>query len=126
MLNGCGYALFGVPPGDLETTWRDDAVLSSPGLSPLLGRNNISTIAATTEANFLSSDISVRRFSKTRLYTPGRILHIVSRKKTRQERLALINFIYLDFYVVFIFLGKQALVAQLMKCDGQRPKTLWI
>ncbi|XP_017777073.1 PREDICTED: sn1-specific diacylglycerol lipase beta-like [Nicrophorus vespilloides] len=88
LLNGCGYALFGVPPSDLESTWRDDSSIRAPGLSPLLGHREIPTVAATTEAALLSRDISVRRFSKTRLYTPGRILHIVSRKRTKAEKKA--------------------------------------
>jgi len=89
LLNGCGYALFGVPPGDLESTWRDDVRLTaSGGMSPLLGHKAIPTVAASTEAALLSRDISVRRFSKARLFTPGRILHIVNRKKTKAEKKA--------------------------------------
>lgn len=88
ILNGCGYALFGVPSGDLESTWRDDLVSSSSGRSPLLNRETIPTIAATTEVGLLSRDISQRRFSQIRLYTAGRILHIVNRKKTKAERKA--------------------------------------
>lgn len=38
------------------------------------------------EAALLSRDLSVRRFSKIRLYTAGRILHIVSRKKTKTDK----------------------------------------
>lgn len=94
LLNGFGYTLFGVPPRDLETTWRDFAAASNqtqphqPGTSPLLGNNsrNVPTVAESTEAALLSRDITVRRFSQTKLYTPGRILHIVSRKKTKTER----------------------------------------
>ncbi|CAH0555976.1 unnamed protein product [Brassicogethes aeneus] len=86
LLNGFGYALFGVPPGDLESTWRDETTPS--GESPLLGREVVQTVAASTEAALLSRDISVRRFSKARLFTAGRILHIVSRKKTKAERKA--------------------------------------
>ncbi|XP_044755828.1 diacylglycerol lipase-beta-like [Coccinella septempunctata] len=84
LLNGFGYALFGVPPGDLESTWRDD--LTAPGRSPLLGYQFIPTVAASTEAALLSRNITVRRFSKARLFTAGRILHIVSRKKTKSEK----------------------------------------
>ncbi|EFA10154.1 diacylglycerol lipase-beta [Tribolium castaneum] len=86
LLNGFGYALFGVPSRDLETTWRDE-MATAPGRSPLLNRS-IPTVAASTEAALLSRDICVRRFSKTRLFTAGRILHIVSRKKTKAERKA--------------------------------------
>lgn len=34
----------------------------------------------------ISHDFTERRFSKTRLYTGGRILHIVRRKKTELEK----------------------------------------
>lgn len=84
LLNGFGYALFGVPNGDLESVWRDE---TGSGKSPLLPRS-IPTVAASTEAALLSRDICVRRFSKTRLFTAGRILHIVARKKTKAERKA--------------------------------------
>jgi sn1-specific diacylglycerol lipase len=46
LLNGFGYALFGVPSGDLETTWRDE-IATVPGRSPLLDRS-IPTVAAST------------------------------------------------------------------------------
>lgn len=42
----------------------------------------------------LSRDIGVRRFSKTRLFTAGRILHIASRKKTKAERFNSSTFFY--------------------------------
>lgn len=38
----------------------------------------------------LSRDLHLRRFSNTRLFTPGRILHIAVRKKTKSERYFLI------------------------------------
>ncbi|XP_025832678.1 sn1-specific diacylglycerol lipase beta [Agrilus planipennis] len=85
LLNGCGYALFGVPPCDLESTWKKD-LSSPPGRSPLLEPKEIHTITSSEEAGILTRDISQRRFSKTRLYTAGRILHIVNRKKTKTER----------------------------------------
>lgn len=45
LLNGFGYALFGVPPADLETTWRDETNISTvEGASPLLGRRMINSI----------------------------------------------------------------------------------
>lgn len=47
LLNGIGYALFGVPPGDLESTWRDETA-TTPGQSPLLGHRFIPTVAAST------------------------------------------------------------------------------
>lgn len=42
LLNGFGYALFGVPPADLETTWRDETNVD--GGSPLLGRRMVNSI----------------------------------------------------------------------------------
>lgn len=54
VLNGLGYALFGVPSRDLETTWRDVTQISlqqngQPGASPLLGDSRpIATITGTT------------------------------------------------------------------------------
>lgn len=84
LLNGFGYALFGVPSRDLESTWRDETLNSAPSRSPLLGYQFIPTVAASTEAALLSSNVSVRRFSKIRLFTAGRILHIV-RKKVKSE-----------------------------------------
>ncbi|XP_050310240.1 diacylglycerol lipase-beta-like [Anthonomus grandis grandis] len=88
ILNGLGYTLFGVPPRDLESTWKDDMIPEFQELprSPLLGGRVIPTVAASTEAAFLSRDLSVRRFSETRLYIAGRILHIAQRKKTKTER----------------------------------------
>uniref|UniRef100_A0A8W7P7A3 sn-1-specific diacylglycerol lipase n=1 Tax=Anopheles coluzzii TaxID=1518534 RepID=A0A8W7P7A3_ANOCL len=87
MLNGFGYALFGVPSRDLETTWHDvTEITKKAAQSPLLsGERPIQTVA-TAEGGLLSSEISLRRFAKTRLYTGGRILHIVRRKKTELEK----------------------------------------
>lgn len=87
MLNGFGYALFGVPSRDLETTWHDvtEITKKANGQSPLLGERPIQTVS-TAEGGLLSSEISKRRFAKTRLYTGGRILHIVRRKKTELEK----------------------------------------
>lgn len=49
LLNGFGYALFGVPSGDLETVWRNEEVTNTSGRSPLLdGRAPIPTVAAST------------------------------------------------------------------------------
>jgi hypothetical protein len=37
MLNGFGYAMFGVPTNDLETTWKSECTApSAPGHLPLL------------------------------------------------------------------------------------------
>lgn len=66
VLNGLGYALFGVPSRDLETTWRDVTQISlqqntQPGASPLLGDPRpIATITGTTVS--LSIDPMIRIF----------------------------------------------------------------
>lgn len=90
MLNGFGYALFGVPSRDLETTWHDVSEFSvqlneqNQNLAPEVNPISLDTI--NSEAALLSREISVRRFAKTRLYTGGKILHIVRRKKTELEK----------------------------------------
>lgn len=44
-MNGFGYALFGVPPADLETTWRNETDVSTiEGASPLLARRGLTSI----------------------------------------------------------------------------------
>lgn len=51
MLNGVGYAFFGIPSRDLEKTWKDvtDIENGRCGQSPLLGeRQVISTITTST------------------------------------------------------------------------------
>lgn len=40
----------------------------------------------TQESRLLSREIAVRRFARNRLYTGGKILHIVRRKKTELEK----------------------------------------
>lgn len=48
MLNGFGYALFGVPSRDLETTWHDvTEITKKAAQSPLLtsGERPIQTVA---------------------------------------------------------------------------------
>lgn len=83
MLNGFGYTMFNIPSRDLETTWRDVSDLS-------VQQNDAATSSDTdqinAEAALVSSEISERRFAKTRLYTGGKILHIIRRKKTEMEK----------------------------------------
>lgn len=90
MINGFGYALFGVPSRDLESTWRTDMSTAPPsvqGQLPLLyDPYHTHSLDTNPEANLLAKDVTLRRFSRTRLYTAGRILHITHRKKTKQER----------------------------------------
>ncbi|CAH4037336.1 diacylglycerol lipase-beta isoform X1 [Pieris brassicae] len=87
MLNGFGYALFGVPARDLESTWRRpedlEANHSDDSTDALLSQG-VSTVSA--EAALVSRNVFTRRFSTARLFTPGRILHIVRRKRMGIEK----------------------------------------
>lgn len=82
MLNGFGYTMFNIPSRDLETTWRDVSDLSTHESTP----SPLDVDKINAEAALVSSEISSRRFAKTRLYTGGRILHIIRRKKTEMEK----------------------------------------
>lgn len=87
MLNGFGYALFGVPARDLESTWRrpeDLEATHSDDSADALLVPSVSTVSA--EAALVSRDIFVRRFSSARLFTAGRILHIARRKRMGIEK----------------------------------------
>lgn len=81
MLNGFGYTLFTIPSRDLETTWREVSEISVQQSMPLSDIDQVSS-----ESALVSREISLRRFAKTRLYTGGRILHVVRRKKTEMEK----------------------------------------
>lgn len=81
MLNGFGYTLFNIPSRDLETTWRDVSDLSVQSEAAPSNSDKVNA-----EAALVSKEISSRRFAKTRLYTGGRILHIIRRKKTEMEK----------------------------------------
>jgi sn1-specific diacylglycerol lipase len=81
MLNGFGYTLFTIPSRDLETTWRDVSEFSVQQSMP---SSDVDQVSA--ESALVSKEISTRRFAKSRLYTGGRILHIVRRKKTEMEK----------------------------------------
>lgn len=83
MLNGFGYTMFNIPSRDLETTWRDVSDLSVQQADAATS-SDVDQINA--EAALVSSEISSRRFAKTRLYTGGKILHIIRRKKTEMEK----------------------------------------
>lgn len=85
MLNGFGYAIFGIPARDLESTWKGDIPpAGTPGQLPLL--LNSPQTPALEEAMLHEKDFTIRRFSRLQLYMPGRILHITHRKKTKKER----------------------------------------
>ncbi|XP_037973508.2 diacylglycerol lipase-beta isoform X2 [Plutella xylostella] len=79
MLNGFGYALFGVPARDLESTWRRPEELEAPPSDDSSDALLIQSVS--TEAALLSRNVFARRFSSARLFTAGRILHIVRRKR---------------------------------------------
>ncbi|XP_050680765.1 diacylglycerol lipase-beta isoform X2 [Leptidea sinapis] len=79
MLNGFGYALFGVPARDLESTWRRPEDLEANNSDDSTDALLVQTVS--TEAALVSRDVFARRFSSARLFTPGRILHIVRRKR---------------------------------------------
>ncbi|XP_063221652.1 diacylglycerol lipase-beta-like [Bacillus rossius redtenbacheri] len=83
MLNGFGYAFFGVPNRDLDSVWKADEIPSStiPNDVPLL-----ESAEPKHESAVVADDLTVRRFSRARLFTPGRILHITRRKKSKIER----------------------------------------
>ncbi|XP_076236236.1 diacylglycerol lipase-beta [Calliopsis andreniformis] len=79
VLNGLGYILFGIPQKDLSKTWANCNVTTtaSSGQSPLLNERDLTR---TEESNKYERDITKRRFSRVKLYTGGRILHIIRRK----------------------------------------------
>lgn len=83
MLNGAGYSLFNIPSRDLETTWRDVSDLSNQSEA---AQSNSDSDKINAEAALVSKEISSRRFAKIRLFTGGRILHIIRRKKTEMEK----------------------------------------
>lgn len=86
MLNGFGYTMFNIPSRDLETTWRE--VPESAHSSSSSKHNTLETDDEinNAEAALVTREITSRRFAKSRLYTGGKILHIVRRKKTDVER----------------------------------------
>lgn len=75
--------MFNIPSRDLETTWRDVSDLSTQSDS---SPSALDVDKINAEAALVSKEISSRRFAKTRLYTGGRILHIIRRKKTEMEK----------------------------------------
>lgn len=84
MLNGFGYTMFNIPSRDLETTWREVSDLSAQHFEAAHSSSDVDK--GNAEAALVSKEISSRRFAKTRLYTGGRILHIIRRKKTEMEK----------------------------------------
>ncbi|XP_065203555.1 diacylglycerol lipase-beta [Planococcus citri] len=91
-LNGFGYAFFGVPSRDLESTWKSDRIRTPvfstrDRHSPLLTNGGPSTSYDITPIHPQHEVVS-RRFCKTRLYMPGNIVHVTRKKKTKEERKA--------------------------------------
>ncbi|XP_013180657.1 PREDICTED: sn1-specific diacylglycerol lipase beta isoform X2 [Papilio xuthus] len=83
MLNGFGYALFGVPARDLESTWRRPEELEAHAADD---SDALLAQGVSTEAALVSRNVFARRFSSARLFTAGRILHIVRRKRMGIEK----------------------------------------
>ncbi|KAG7206521.1 hypothetical protein KM043_003864 [Ampulex compressa] len=82
VLNGLGYALFGVPERDLNKAWENYNIISSiPGQLPLLVE---SSSRGKSGNGAHERDIARRRYSKVKLFTAGRILHIARCKAPQQ------------------------------------------
>lgn len=83
VLNGLGYMLFGIPEKDLSKTWTNcNVITTAAGTSPLLNERDI---YKREEGKIYEQDVTKRRFSKVRLYTGGKILHLVKRKPDKNE-----------------------------------------
>lgn len=121
MLNGFGYTMFNIPSRDLETTWREvlDLSVQQAGAAP----SPLATDKINAEAALVSKEISSRRFAKTRLYTGGRILHIIRRKKTEMEKCERTLKINFQFQLFFFYLGKPKPVGRLTRCAGASRKS---
>ncbi|XP_017760821.1 PREDICTED: sn1-specific diacylglycerol lipase beta-like [Eufriesea mexicana] len=96
VLNGLGYILFGIPEKDLTKTWTTCSLITSTsGESPLLVKQDLNTIE---ENKLYEEDVTKRRFSRVKLYTGGRILHIrrckpeKSEKKSKRQKISEKNF----------------------------------
>lgn len=71
VLNGFGYALFGVPERDLTKLWSNYNIINTiPAHSPLLAK------PINEDNKIIERDITKRRYSKVKLFNAGRILHI--------------------------------------------------
>ncbi|XP_075220829.1 diacylglycerol lipase-beta-like [Lycorma delicatula] len=78
MVNGFGYFLFGVPSRDLESTWRSDRPSPSHRHRVLLPAQNASP--------YVYADVANRKFTKIKMYTAGKILHIAYKKKVKGDK----------------------------------------
>lgn len=86
MLNGFGYTMFNIPSRDLETTWREVPESAHSSNESNNNTNSLEIDEINAEAALVTREITSRRFAKSRLYTGGKILHIIRRKKTDVER----------------------------------------
>lgn len=75
-LNGFGYALFGVPSGDLESVWRNER--PTPRMRPPEQQRRVLIPP--------HSDVLTRTYTKSHMYCAGRILHIARKRKTKDEK----------------------------------------
>ncbi|KAK9512943.1 hypothetical protein O3M35_001247 [Rhynocoris fuscipes] len=75
-LNGFGYALFGVPTRDLESTWRNDR--PTPRFRTPEHQRRVLIPP--------HSDVMSRRYMRNQLYSAGRILHIAPKRKTKDDK----------------------------------------
>lgn len=83
VLNGFGYALFGVPERDLTKMWTNYNIINTiPRQSPLVVE---SSVARSAENQITERDATKRRYSKVKLFNAGRILHIVRCKLEKTE-----------------------------------------
>lgn len=83
VLNGLGYILFGIPEKDLCRTWTNcNVITTATGESPLLNERDLHRAQG---HHMYEQDFAKRRFSKVRLYTAGKILHIVKCKQDKVE-----------------------------------------
>ncbi|KAL1132360.1 hypothetical protein AAG570_010316 [Ranatra chinensis] len=75
-LNGFGYAMFGVPTRDLESTWRVER--PTPKLNSKHKQREVLIPP--------HSDVISRRYTRVRMYSGGKILHIARKRKTKDEK----------------------------------------
>ncbi|KAJ9594887.1 hypothetical protein L9F63_013812, partial [Diploptera punctata] len=89
------YYVFVLNSSEIEKTpWSECAnvldltnVIRSCADGPLLFKSRVKGALVTrSEESILAKDVPARRFSRTRLFTPGRILHITRRKKSSIEK----------------------------------------
>ncbi|BES97276.1 neural stem cell-derived dendrite regulator [Nesidiocoris tenuis] len=75
-LNGFGYALFGIPSRDLESVWVNDR--PTPRMRPPEQQRKVLIPP--------HSDVMSRRYTKHQLVVAGKILHIATKRKSKDEK----------------------------------------